>query len=349
MVRRSSAFARRGPGSLRGKKVLVAGGAGFIGSHLCEAILGEEPERLVIVDNLFLGKVENIQDNVLSDPRAVLVRANANQFQELKEAWAWDDRFDVCFNLAVCPLLHSFDAPEHNVINNVSIVTNLCEYQRAGVIDRLIQFSSSEAYGSKVREVSMDENHPLGPSTPYAASKAAGDLVALSYARTFGLNTAVIRPFNVYGERQNAGSYAGIIPLTIGRILEGKDLVIYGDGAQTRDYTYVRDVAEAACQMYRCFDAVKGRVVNMGSGRETAVIVLVMLINQIMGEMGFEEMKIRREPARPGDVRRHIANVYLAEDLLGYDPSLAVPITQGIRDTVRWYVERHAGKKRRKG
>ncbi|HQM30691.1 MAG TPA: NAD-dependent epimerase/dehydratase family protein [Syntrophales bacterium] len=347
MSKRSSAFSLRGSGSLRGKKVMVVGGAGFIGSHLCEAVLEEAPEKLVVVDNLFLGTLENLKD-VLGDPRADFVRANANQYLELKEAWAWDKSFDVCFNLAVCPLGHSLEAPEHNVINNISIITNLCEYQKAGAIDRLIQFSSSEAYGSKAREVPMDEKHPLGPSTPYAASKAAGDLVALSYAATFGLNTAVLRPFNAYGERQNAGSYAGIIPLTIKRVLEGRELVIYGDGAQTRDYTYVRDVAEAACQMFRCFNAVKGKVVNMGSGRETAVIVLVMLINQLMEEMGFEQMKIRRDPARPGDVRRHIANIYLAEDLLGYDPSLATPLTRGLKDTVRWYVDKYGAKPKRR-
>lgn len=345
MAKRSSAFSLKGGGTLKGKKAMVVGGAGFIGSHLCEAVMEEDPEKLIVVDNLFLGSLENLS-SVLPDPRVTFVKANANQYLELKEAFG-GDRADVCFNLAVCPLPHSLEAPEHNVINNVSIVANLCEFQRAGHIGRLIQFSSSEAYGSKVREVAMDENHPLGPSTPYAASKAAGDLVALSYAQTFNLDTAVLRPFNTYGERQNSGSYAGIIPLTVSRILEGKDLVVYGDGAQTRDYAYVRDVAEAACQMYRCFNAVKGRVVNMGSGRETAIIVLVMLINQMMGEMGFNEMKIRKEPPRPGDVRRHIANVFQAVDLLGYDPSLATPLTQGLKDTVRWYVEKNR-KKRRK-
>jgi UDP-glucose 4-epimerase len=176
----------------------------------------------------------------------------------------------------------------------------------------------------------MDEKHPLGPSTPYAASKAAGDLIVLSYYRTFGTDCAIIRPFNNYGPRQNEGSYAGVIPLTIKRILKDEAPVIYGDGKQTRDYIYVTETARMAIEIYKN-ENTRGRVVNIGSGKETSILTVVKLIMKLLN-CGKE---IEFEPARPGDVRRHIANIYLAEDILGFTQEIS--FEDGMKMTVDWY------------
>lgn len=330
-----------GGSSLGGKRIVVLGAAGFIGSHLCEAIQEGKPERLYMIDNLSLGKKSNLDG--IGKGRAEFIECDAAG-TEIESVIRRIGYADAVFNLAVSPLEHSLEQPWHNFDWNTRIVNNVCVLQKAGLFKTLIHFSSSEAYGSAQYEP-MDEKHPLGPSTPYAAAKAAGDLLALSYARTFGLQTTILRPFNCYGPRQNDKSYAGVIPITINRILKGKNPVLHGDGAQTRDYSYVTDTAQAALQLYMNINRTGGKIVNMGSGRQTAIIVLVMLIVQIMKEMGYEDRSIDKAPVRIGDVRRHIANVYQAEDLLGYNPSMAEPLSSGLRKTIRWYIEKKGGKK----
>lgn len=327
---------------IAGKKVVVTGGAGFIGSHLCEQLQLYRPERLFLIDDLSLGKTEN--NAGLNPGRTEMFQADLGDYTEAAQIL---DRVrpDVVFNLAVIPLPHSLEHPLENFDVNTRIVNNLCELQRLKVFHTLIHFSSSEAYGSAEYEP-MDEKHPLGPSTPYAASKAAGDVLAMSYAKTFGLRTAILRPFNCYGPRQNEGSYAGVIPITINRILAGKEPLITGDGSQTRDYSFVQDVAAAAIALYQNIDRAAGRVVNMGSGRQTAISILVLLIQAIMEELGHPSPPARMAPPRPGDVRRHIANVYLAEDLLGYDPAMAEPLSSGLRQTIKWYLQKRKEKKR---
>jgi len=167
-------------------------------------------------------------------------------------------------------------------------------------------------------------------TTPYAASKAASDQLVLSYCRTFGIDASIIRPFNNYGPRQNEGSYAGVIPLTIRRILNGEAPVIYGDGKQTRDYLYVTDTANAAIDIYNIKNT-RNKVLNIASGKETSIETVVKLIANYL----ICDRPIAYEPERPGDVRRHIANIYLAEDLIGFKPK--VSFEEGLKLTVEWY------------
>ncbi|TSA56687.1 NAD-dependent epimerase/dehydratase family protein, partial [bacterium] len=203
-----------------------------------------------------------------------------------------------------------------------------------GCYDTLIHFSSSEVYGTSQR-VSMSEDHPIRPTTPYAASKAASDMLIQSYHKSFGIDCSIIRPFNIYGPRQNMGSYAAIIPITIKRLLAGERPVVFGDGSQSRDFTYVTDVVRAAIDVYKQPDT-RGLVVNIGSGEEVTVQQLVCLIREALGY----NSPIMYKAARPGDVQRHMANSYLAKDLIDYSPS--VPFDVGIVDTVQWYLK-HRG------
>jgi UDP-glucose 4-epimerase len=177
----------------------------------------------------------------------------------------------------------------------------------------------------------MDEAHPPVPSTPYAASKLAGDQVVLSYQHTFGLDVAIIRPFNNFGPRQNAGSYAGIIPIVVNRATRGEAIEIFGDGEQTRDFVFVRDTADAAVRIYG-EPATRGRILNVASGREVSVNELVRLLLEAIGA----DVPVRHVAARPGDVRRHWASIDLARELIGYEPR--TPLRDGLAETVAWYL-----------
>lgn len=317
---------------LKGSSVLLTGGAGFIGSHVADALIAVGVHRLVVVDDLSLGRIENLEEANKSFP--------ALEFHELDLA---DDisvdrvlgaeSFDFCFNLAVIPLPASLIEPKRVVDRNVLMTTNICEMARAGRIKRLVQFSSSEVYGT-ARTVPMDETHPLEAETPYAASKVATDSIALSYHRTFGVDVVVLRPFNNYGPRQNDKAYAGIIPIVVNRILSETPITIHGDGEQTRDFIYVGDTARATLILAER-DDIKGEVFNIGSGRETSVNVLVRLMTELMGRPDFA---MGYGPARPGDVRRHLAGVEKATQVLGYQPS--VSLREGMEKTIAWYRSR---------
>jgi len=198
-----------------------------------------------------------------------------------------------------------------------------------GYYKTLIHFSSSEAYGS-AGYVPMDEDHPCLPSTPYAASKLAGDYVVLSYRETYGIDAAILRPFNNYGPRQNAGAYAGVLPIVIGNALRGEAVHIFGDGEQTRDFIFVRDTADAAVRVFATA-ATRGRIVNVASGRETSINVLV---HELFLALGVDVPVIHEGP-RPGDVRRHWGGIELARELIGFEPRTS--LHEGLKETVGWY------------
>lgn len=314
--------------SLRNKSVMITGGAGFIGSHLVDQLIQQGTEAITIVDNFFLGKERNLKEakNKRKDLK-IYVQDIADQ--EAMNKILQDEGTDVVFNLAVIPLPASLEKPAWTYTQNSNMALTICELARQGLFKTLIHFSSSEAYGTSLSGP-MDEDHPLNGTTPYAASKAAGDLLILSYCRTFGIDASIIRPFNNYGPRQNEGSYAGVIPITIANIMRGESPHIFGDGKQTRDYLYVTDTANAAIKMYECKNT-REKVLNIASGKEISINYLVRLIAELMNFKG----EIIYEPDRPADVKRHIANVYLAEDLIDFKPK--VPFEEGMALTVDWY------------
>ena len=316
--------------TLEGRSIMVLGGAGFIGSHLVDRLAREQPRHVTVVDNLFLGREENLSSarEVLGDALAfhAVDATDADALATLMRA----DGTEVVFNLAVVPLPASLDRPRWSVEHNVDLALVPCELGRVGEFQTLVHVSSSEAYGSAAY-VPMDEAHPPVPSTPYAASKLAGDQIVLSYAHTFGLDASIVRPFNNFGPRQNAGSYAGIIPIVVQRALTGEPIEIYGDGEQTRDFVFVRDTVDAIVRIY-AEPATVGRIVNVASGREVTVNELVRLL---LAELG-SSVEVQHGPPRPGDVRRHLASIELARELIGYEPR--VPLRDGLAETVAWYL-----------
>jgi len=320
--------------SLKNKKVLVTGGCGFIGSHLVDRLIDEKPEEIIVMDNFFLGKEDNLDAAKERLDGIHILKSNATDFEETSRILR-EENIDTVFNLAVIPLPTSLVKPRWTLEVNNAITTNLCELLREGAFETLIHCSSSEAYGTAI-DIPMAESHPLNCTTPYAASKAACDHVVLSYCRTFEVDACIIRPFNNYGPRQNERVYAGIIPTTVRRILEGKGPVIFGDGEQTRDYLYVTDTANALVSAYRN-NNTRGKVINIGSGVETTINNIVKIISE---QMGYSNMPIYKS-SRIGDVRRHCADITLAKDLLDFKPQ--VGLEEGLTQTVKWYVKNLGG------
>lgn len=314
--------------SLKDRRVVVTGGAGFIGSHLVERIAREEPASLSVIDNMYLGRPENLLEAQRVYPELKIHAQDASDYDAVGAIIA-GEQAEVMFNLAIVPLPASLINPRWTVDHNVALATVPCELQRQGFFETLVHFSSSEAYGS-ASYVPMDEVHPSVPSTPYAASKLAGDYVVLSYRKTYGSDVTILRPFNNFGPRQNAKAYAGIIPIVVGRALRGEPIVIYGDGEQTRDFVFVRDTADAAVRMYERTET-RGRVVNVASGVEVS---MNRLVRELLDALECEG-EIIYEQERPGDVRRHCGSIELARRLIGFAPG--TDLRSGLRETVDWY------------
>jgi len=321
------------------KKLLVVGGAGFVGSHLVDALARHGAEKIVVVDNMFLGKMENLTE-AIQKGNVVIYKEDARYLTALENIIE-REKPEAVFNLAVKCLPYGFVDPEGAFMTGVEIAHNLANLLRKKEFERLLHFSSSEAYGTAVK-VPMDENHPLNPNSPYGAGKAAADLLLLSYYKLFNLEISIIRPFNFYGERQNMEAYAAVVPVTIWRILSGKRPILEGDGLQTRDFTYVTDGAEAAVKMMDC-DKALGRVVNIGQGKETDIKTV---ISMICGALDYPLDKVQRKPPRPSDVRRLHADITVAEKMLGYSPKTS--LKEGIELTIDWFRSKKNGIKSHK-
>jgi UDP-glucose 4-epimerase len=315
---------------LRGKSILVSGGAGFIGSHLVDRLVEEEPARLTVVDNFFLGREENLDHARTKRPDLVVKRLDAADLAAMQDVTA-EQGVQVVFDLAVVPLPTSLTYPVWTVQTNVGIATTFCELARRGSIETLVHCSSSEAYGT-ARYVPMDEEHPLDAITPYAASKSAADAIVTSYVKTFGIDAAIVRPFNNFGPRQNLGSYAGIIPIVVQRVLQGLPIEIHGDGNQTRDFIFVKETAELIVRAFGS-ETSRGRILNLATGQETSVNDLVAALLQAMNAPGHPVVHVA---GRPGDVRRHCADVSRAAELLDFQSH---PLSsEQIQETVEYYL-----------
>lgn len=317
--------------ALSEKNLLVTGGAGFIGSHLVDKLIQHGCNKVVAVDNLYLGKEENLE-SAKATGKMVFCNADAADENAMRSIIE-EHGVNAVFNLAVVPLPASLDQPVFGYMENIRITSAICELLRKDCFETLVQYSSSEAYGT-AKYAPMDEEHPLNPRTPYAASKAASDHLVNSYHHTYGTESVIVRPFNNYGPRQNEGSYAGVIPVTIKRILEGKAPIIHGDGLQTRDYAYVEDTAEATVKIFESSQTL-GKTINLGGGGETVIKELIEKINEIMGG----KQPIQYAPPRIGDVDRHNADVRLARELIGYAPETTWE--DGLKKTISWYLNKN--------
>jgi len=293
--------------------ILVTGGTGFIGSHLIDELIKEKPDSIIVVDNSYSGNSSNLRDAEKNFKHLKIYDCDASNFGALKIILSIH-KIDVVFNLAVIPLPTSLYNPYTSFEINIKIVQNICELQRLNYFKTLIHFSSSEVYGT-AEYIPMDEKHSLNGTTPYAASKSAGDQLIYAYHKTFGIDYSIIRPFNNYGPRQNFEKDAGVIPSILKRIANEKRITINGDGKQTRDYIHVIDVAKAAVEIYKNRKS-RSKVINIGSGKQIEIGELILKICNV-----FNYDNITYGEERIGDVRCHQADISLANKLINYTPT----------------------------
>jgi UDP-glucose 4-epimerase len=303
--------------------VLVTGGAGFIGSHLVDALLAEG-HRVRVLDDLSTGRPEDV------DPEADLLPGDVADERAVGEAVAGAE---VVFHLAAHrAVLRSVEHPvETDRANTNGTVVVLRAALEAGV-RRVVFTSSSSVYGG-AQVLPTPESAPLRPRSPYAVSKLAGEHYCRVFSELYGLETVVLRPFNVYGPRQRADSaYAAVIPLFIDALLHGRGPVVHGDGRQSRDFTYVDDMVAACLAAARAPARVcDGRAYNVAGGASHTLLDLLAALGRILG---VEPRPVHTEP-RPGDVRHTLADTTAARRDLGHRPT--VGFEEGLRRTVRWF------------
>jgi UDP-glucose 4-epimerase len=309
---------------LNGRRVVVTGGAGFIGSHVVDRLVAGGSD-VVAVDDLSVGRRENLHDAARSGAELVVgdVRDAALMEQVLAGA-------DLVVHMACGNLRASLGDPRgsHEANATGTLVTALAAVAQG--VRRFAYVSSSEAYGT-ARTIPMDEAHPLEPTTVYGASKAAGELYAQACRRTYGLPVVVVRPFNSYGPREHAtGTSAEVIPKFATRILAGQPPVIFGDGSQTRDFTWVEETA-AGIVAAAVADDLVGEAVNIAYGRGVSIREISELLLDVLEA---RNLSPRFDEPRPGDVEHHYADTTRARERLGFRAT--VPIREGLERYVAW-------------
>jgi UDP-glucose 4-epimerase len=304
--------------------VLVTGGAGFIGSELTRQLV-ERGERVVVVDNLVNGRRQSLE--ALPPARCELVVADVRDSGRMAELVRGARSV---FHLACLGVRHSIHSPRENHEVNATATLGLLAAARDAGVERFVYVSSSEVYGT-ARTVPIGEEHPTFPATVYGASKLAGECYARAFHRTYGYPTVVVRPFNAYGPRcHHEGDSGEVIPKFVLRCLAGRPLVVFGDGTQTRDFTYVSDTA-LGILMAGASEAAVGQTVNLGSGREWSINDLA---REVMAATG-ADVPVAHEDPRPGDVLRLCADGAVAGRLLGFGP--AVGLREGLAQLIQWY------------
>lgn len=305
---------------LSAKRIVVTGGAGFIGSHLVDALA--ENHDVVVVDNLSSGKLENLT-HALATGRVTLHLWDLRQEEDLAECL---EGAGLVFHLATQCLRLSISSDSklvHEV--NTTGVLNLLKACHKAQIEKFIYVSSSEVYGT-AKTVPMSEEHPLDPTTIYGASKLTGEIYARVYNRMYGLPAVIVRPFNTYGPRSHFEGYSGeVIPKFVVRVFGGKSPVIFGSGKQTRDFTYVSDVVRGILLAAQNLPA--GNVVNIACGREVSVQEIA---DSVIRRAEAHSLRAVHTAARPGDVMRHFADTRRARAGLGFSPKVSFQTGLGL-------------------
>lgn len=307
-------------------RCLVTGGCGFIGSHLVHALL-DAGHRVRILDNLSTGKRENIED--VSD-RVELVEGDVTDPIAVREALSGVERVFHQAALASVPL--SLERPLDTHHACVTGTLTMLHGSVAAKVKRFVYAASSSAYGDQPTSSKRESDLPM-PLSPYAVAKLAGEYYCQAYYHSFGLETVGLRYFNVFGPRQDPDSpYSAVIPLFVSRILSGQRPKIYGDGLQSRDFTYVANVVHGNLLASERPN-IGGRVFNMADGAQTTLLQLLTLLS------GFLRCDVDPEflPARVGDVRESLADITLARRLLAYEPQ--VRLEEGLKRTISYYRE----------
>jgi len=313
------------------KNILVTGGAGFIGSHLVERLLAENQWRVTVVDdfNDFYApavKHANVAPYIGRDDFQ-LIEADIRERPALDEVFA-ENRFDAIVHLAArAGVRPSLDEPVLYAETNINGTLNLLELARIHQVKQFVFGSSSSVYGINAK-VPFSEDDPIRqPISPYAATKAAGEMLCHTYAHLYGIRSVCLRFFTVYGARQRPDlaihKFARLIS-------DGRAIPVFGDGTTRRDYTYVDDII-AGVRAAIDYQGSMYEVINLGESRTVELRELIELLERELGRNAV----IDRQPVQPGDVPQTFADIAKARQLLGYNPQ--TPIEEGIHRFVAWY------------
>jgi len=302
---------------------LVTGGAGFIGSNIVNRLL-ERGDSVRVIDNLSTGKLETLAP-ILSDIEFI-EDSICNPESMLRAT----RKIDTIFHQAALPSVpRSIENPEASHANNITGTLNVLRAAHANGVKRVIYAASSSAYGDTPTLPKQEKMIP-NPMSPYAVTKLAGEYYCRVFSSVYGLATISLRYFNVFGPHQNPDSqYAAVVPKFIRCLLDGQIPIIYGDGEQTRDFTYIDNVV-AANIMASQAKALHGEVVNIATASRTSVNYLFSLLQTITGRKN----QAQYHPPRDGDVKHSLADISRAFELLGYQPE--IDLETGLRLTVKW-------------
>jgi dTDP-glucose 4,6-dehydratase len=315
------------------KRVLVTGGAGFIPSNLIRYLLEHTEHDVVSLDALtYAGNLENLAD-LIGHQRLAFVHGDIRDAELVREIVAG---IDVIVNAAAESHVEKsiLEGASEFVTTNVEGTQILLDAIRETPVERFLLVSSSEVYGTAERDP-MDEEHPLNPRSPYAATKAGGDRLAYSYWVTYGLPIVIVRPFNNYGPRQHPEK---VVPRFITQALAGEPLTIHGDGHASRDWIHVDDTAAAIEALIDVpIEPIAGEVVNVATGVDITVSEIARLVLDAVGNADATTVHLDE---RPGQVDRHIGSTDKLERLTGWRPSIG--FEDGLARTVAWYRENEA-------
>jgi UDP-glucose 4-epimerase len=310
--------------AFRFRKALVTGGAGFIGSHLVEALVGQGC-AVTVIDNLASGHLANL--DAVKD-KVTVVQGDIKDERTLNRVVKG---CDVVFHLAaVVSVTQTVKEPVASALVNELGTIRMLDAARTNDVRRVVLSSSSAVYGD-APQLPKTESMIPAPLSPYAVQKLTNEYYAELYHRLYGLETVCLRYFNVYGPRQDPSSpYSGVISIFMLRALNGEAPLIYGDGGQTRDFVYVKDVVQANL-LAAAHEAAPGRVFNVGTSNSVSINGLWQMIAQLAQC----HLPAKHEAPRPGDIVHSLASIQRAKELMGFQP--AISFEEGLRQTFTWY------------
>jgi len=305
-------------------KILITGGAGFVGSHLCNRYV-QNGDTVVCLDNFLNGSLMNVR-HLLRHRNFKLINGDIRDYDLLEKVMR---DVDVVFHLAAqIHVDRSIIEPRLTYEVNVVGTQNVLEVARIYDVDKIIHASTSEVYGS-AQYAPMDEDHPLSALHPYGASKIAADRMCYAYIETYGMNVCIMRPFNLYGPGQKDSGYGGALSIFTKRLMRGLPPVIYGSGLQTRDYTYVDDIVDAYDLILNYPKPIR-EPINFGTGVDVSILDLAYKIIKLCGK----DLKPVHVEERPGEVQRLVAATSKANKL-GWEPKHS--IDEGLKKFIDWY------------
>lgn len=304
---------------------VVTGGAGFIGSNLARALVGGN--EVIVIDDLSTGHLENIQD-LIGDQSIMFIKGSITDLNLLKHTFKNVDY--VFHQAAICSVPRSVKDPIKSNFANINGTLNVLVAAKDNGVKKVVYASSSSAYGDTPTLPKTEDMKPC-PLSPYAVSKLTGEYYCQVFSEVYDYPSVCLRYFNVYGPRQDPSSeYAAVVPKFITNVSLNKPPVIYGDGKQTRDFTFVEDVVQAN---FLAAESTARGAFNIAGGKRITINELAQLI---MGTMG-KELDVVYEDPRPGDIMHSLADISKAKKELGYEPRFT--LSKGLEETIQWFLQ----------